>query len=308
MNMSRVEPPPVRSAVQASTQHRTTTPSTSEAKYLQVADAFRKDNGAEARALRALFPTKDERDRFLAVVFSLLAKESKVLERCTVISIVDAIKTAASMGLEPGTSDGSIVAYGTKATFLPQWQGYLKRIRNSGEVRDVDCQLVYAGDEFQYRLGTDPWIEHIPARGEERGDYTDVYAWALMPSGKYLIDVMSVAEVNTIRDLYGAKDGDAWTKAYGEMARKTVIRRLAKRLPASAVQRLLLADQTADETGREPRPAQDRMADVRTMAMRAVGVEPAPLEEVPPPAEAEGDTQQATADEESDALQQGAGL
>jgi len=222
------------------------------------------------------------------VVFNLLSNESDILERCDPMSIVAAIKDAAAMGLEPGTSDGSLVRYGTKCVFLPMWQGYLKRIRNSGQVGDVDVQLVCQGDEFRYTLGTNPEIIHVPAL-EDRGPYTHVYAWASMPSGAYIVDVMTVDEVNVIRDTHGAKSGGKlvgpWLTDYGEMARKTAIRRLAKRLPASATQQILMVDARADEVQREVKVVKDQMADVRAIALKAVGLGPAPE---PTPALSEG--------------------
>lgn len=264
--MPRLEQPPVTSAVgarRAPAQHT----------YQEVIDEFRSPNGS--KVLRMMFPTKREQDRFLSVVFSLLARQTDVLERATPMSIVDAIKTAAAMGLEPGTADGSLVVYGTTATFLPQYQGYLRRIRNSGYVQDVDCQLVYENDEFQLQFGTDPSIYHKPDL-TERGSYRGVYAWALMNSGLKIIDYMTVAEVDAIRDQYGNKRGGAWLTAYGEMARKTVIRRLSKRLPQDAVRGLLVADSIADDLQATVRTVQDDMAGVRALALRAVGQAPDP--------------------------------
>jgi recombination protein RecT len=243
-------------------------------KFQQVADAFKRDNAAEAKAIRMMFPTKTEQDRFLAVVFGLLAAESDILERCTAISIIDSIKSAATMGLIPGTSDGSLIRRGDKCTFLPEYGGYLKRIRNSGKVQDVDTQLVFENDSFTYELGTRPKILHVPVLGE-RGNLTHAYAWALMMSGTYLIDVMDVDELNYIRDRYGAKDSmgnvvGPWTTNYGEMCRKTTIRRLAKRLPQEAVEAILQADAVADEAVQNLGAIKDGMADLRALALQAV--------------------------------------
>lgn len=267
--MSKMTPAPVRSEV-----GNRPPPRTSEVTYMEVTEAFRKDGGSEARALRMMFPTKQEQDRYLAVVFGLLARESDILQTCTSASIIDSIKVAGTMGLEPGTTDGSLIRRGNKCTFLPEYGGYLKRIRNSGKVQDVDTQLVYEHDDFSYRLGTDPVIEHVPTL-DDRGNITHVYAWALMNSGKYLIDVLDRAEINLIRDTYGSKDKQGnlvgpWVTSYGEMSRKTAIRRLSKRLPQDAVAQLLVADAIADDTAKEVRRISDGMENLRTLASRAV--------------------------------------
>jgi len=161
---------------------------------------------------------------------------------------------------------------------------------------------VYANDVFELQLGTDPKLTHLPAlpnvsvdRPEStdpigtdselvdtgRGGYRGVYAWALMPSGKYIIEWMTIADINKIRDTFGNKVSQGgkplpWTTSWGEMARKTVIRRLAKRLPAAAVDKLLAVDAAHDEASQvKISEVKDELADVRRMALAAVGRLPA---------------------------------
>jgi hypothetical protein len=55
------------------------------------------------------------------------------------------------------------------------------------------------------------------------------------------------------------------------MCRKTTIRRLAKRLPQDAVEAILLADAVADEATQNMAQIKDNMADLRALALQAVG-------------------------------------
>lgn len=263
-----------------------------------ISDTLKSNSGAQAKAIRAMLGgDKALMDRFLAATFSMLAQNSDVLRRATPLSVVDAIKTAASMGLEPGTEDGAIVVYGDKAQFRPMYRGYLKRIRNSGKVEEVDTQIVYENDECEIGLGTDPYILHKPSRTmkdtdgaivQDRGGYRGVYAWALMPSGKTIIEWMEEAEVNYVRDTFAQarKSDSPWQTSWGEMARKTVLRRLAKRLPATAVDVLLAADSAADEAEKHeplPNPQQEEL---RRRAIEAtVGLVPGTVAPSDVPAE-----------------------
>ena len=289
-------PPPVPQQNVGQDQSRALT--RIEANYAEVTGSFR--NRAEMNAIRAMFANdKALADRFLAVAFSALANQSNILKNCTAVSIVQAIKDAASLGLDPTGLNGeaALVPYGDKATLQPMWRGYLKRIRNSGKVVDVDCQIVYMNDDFALRLGTEPGINHVPKLFgetneetgeflEERGGYRGIYAWALMPSGKYIIEYLPTVEINEIRDRFSqayrrSPNDNPWTFSWGEMARKTVIRRLAKRLPAEAVDKLLIAeamaDQVADELKGQIAAANDGLADVRRIAIAAAsGEQPAP--------------------------------
>lgn len=257
----------------------------SEQTYQAVVETFKSNRGAEARALKAMLGGDETLyQRFLATTFALLAKQSKVLDEATPISLVQAIKDAASMGLEPLTTDGGIVVYKGVAEFRPQYQGYLKRIRNSRLVSDVDVQLVYEHDTFEYG-----WTEkggrftHNPAKAE-RGGYWGAYAYAVMPTGFVELEVMTEADLNHVRDTFGQTHTQSgkplpWTTSWGEMARKTVLRRLAKRLPGAAVDAILAADARADAAEREAaaeavQPIKDELAEVRALALQAVGVSP----------------------------------
>lgn len=283
-------PPPVEQSAVARTDTERMSPATKN--YLTIVDTLKANRGAEAKAIQAMFGgDKRLMDRFLAVAFSLLAADSDILVNCEPLSVVQAIKDAAALGLEPMTDDAAIIRYGRQAKLQPMWRGYLKRIRNSREVVDIDCQLVYQNDRFEISLGTDPSIVHVPVLPEKdesgehliaRGSYRGAYAWALMPSGKTIIEWMTADDINHIRDVFSSsvKAGRAspWDTSWGEMARKTVIRRLAKRLPASAVDKLLQADAQADAAAAEVRvlaeKLHDDMAEVRNLALQAVGAVP----------------------------------
>lgn len=277
--MPNSTPPPVR-PVQSAEQRMPL----AVVNYQRVVETLKENGGAEAKAIRAMFGgDKGLMDRFLAVVFSALANNRDILE-CDPLSIVQSIKDAASLGLEPTglTGEGAIIPYKGIATFQPMWRGYLKRIRNSGKVVDVDCQIVYEGDEFDVEFGTNPSIRHkpvLPGDGE-RGNYRGVYAWAQMPSGLFVIEWMPLADVNAVRDQFSpsVKAGRAspWDTSYGEMARKTAIKRLSKRLPGAAVDDLLRVEARGDRVAAEARAEQNQLRgevnDVRQMALRAVGL------------------------------------
>ncbi len=69
--------------------------------------------------------------------------------------------------------------------------------------------------------------------GEERGPAVAAYAVAKTKDGGIYREVMSVADINKVRDVSRSKDRGPWVDWWSEMARKTVIRRLSKRLPMS---------------------------------------------------------------------------
>lgn len=257
-----------------------------EQNYQQVSETLRANGSAESKAIQAMLGgDKQLRDRFLASAMSMLARSPEILRDATPISIVHAIKESARLGLEPLTEEAAIVVYDHQATLMPMWRGYVKRIRNSGEVEDFDCQLVYTGDDFEWSAGTDAYIRHKPAL-ENRGDYWGVYAFAIMKSGRVIPEVMTVADINAVRDQFGNRKSRSgrplpWETSWGEMARKTVIRRLAKRLPGAAVKQLLEADAHVDKMLTPAVAVDEKIAEVRQLALQAVGALPEPAD---PPA------------------------
>ncbi len=249
--------------------------------YDIVVQVLKSNNGSEAKAIRAMLGgDKALMDRFLATTFALLARNSDVLRQCTPASIVQAIKDAASLGLEPETQDGSLVPFANQAVFMPSWQGHLKRIRNSGRVQDVDCQVVYEKDEWSYWYDSERGFcfIHKPSLERDRGGYKGAYAYAIMPSGFREGEWMPEDEIIAVRDRFSkghTKSDSPWRTRPGEMYRKTVLNVLHKRLPQSAVDQLLLRDpdstlQTSSAIEVAVEPIRDELASIRQLALQRV--------------------------------------
>ena len=140
---------------------------------------------------------------------------------------------AAQMGLLPDGREGAIVTFGNKCQFMPMLGGVLKLVRNSGELASIDAQIVYKADKFTYRPGIDLVPAHEPDWFGERGEVVGVYAVAKMKDGSAYVEILSKKQVEQVRNVSRAKASGPWVTWWDEMARKTAIRRLAKRLPLS---------------------------------------------------------------------------
>jgi recombinational DNA repair protein RecT len=126
------------------------------------------------------------------------------------------------------------VMFGNKAQAMPMIGGILKRIRQSGEVARVSAHVVYENDQFKVSYGFDEDVEHIPPSLEKsRGKPIGAYATAVLKDGSKLLEVMSLEEIEQVRKVSRAANNGPWVAWWTEMARKTVMRRLSKRLPMS---------------------------------------------------------------------------
>lgn len=149
-------------------------------------------------------------------------------------SLFGSIVRLAQDGLLPDGREAAIVLFGGKAQAMPMIAGILKKIRQSGDVSYVSAQIVYANDRFVWRLGFDESVEHEPAPlDQDPGEPMAAYAVAVLKDGSRLLEVMRKSEIEKVRNVSRAKGNGPWVQWWGEMARKTVMRRLSKRLPMS---------------------------------------------------------------------------
>lgn len=149
-------------------------------------------------------------------------------------SLFGSIVRLAQDGLLPDGREAAIVMFGNKAQAMPMIAGVLKKVRQSGEVSKVSAQVVHENDEFVWTLGFDEDVTHNPPKlSEPRGKPIGAYATAVLKDGSRLLEVMSLEEIEKVRNVSRAKGNGPWVQWWGEMARKTVMRRLSKRLPMS---------------------------------------------------------------------------
>ena len=137
-------------------------------------------------------------------------------------------------------------------TYIPMIQGVRKRMRNTGQVTSAEAQLVFQNDKFFQKFGSDPQIVHEPPPlGAPRGEPVGAYAIIRLKSGEVIQEVMDRNEIERVRSFSKAKDGPAWRNHWGEMARKTIMKRAAKSAPVSAeLEELMQRDEEEpDEPG-----------------------------------------------------------
>lgn len=180
------------------------------------------------------------------------------LRGCDKTSFIAAIMTAAQLGLEPDGVLGHayLVPFKsngvTNVQLIPGYKGLLALARNSGEVSSISAHEVCEKDEFDFQFGVEEKLIHKPARGD-RGKITHFYAIAKFKDGGHHMDVMTVEEVEIVRNKSsgykafkaGYTKSAIWDEHFVEMGRKTAIRRIAKYLPLN-VQRAAAIDSMYD--------------------------------------------------------------
>lgn len=154
-------------------------------------------------------------------------------------SVIDAVTNIAAIGisLNPAKKQAYLVPRKGKICLDISYIGLLDLAVQSGSILWGQAELVYSNDLFKLR-GFDqaPLHEYNPF-GTERGAMIGVYVVVKTSSGDYLTTTMSIAEVDGIKlRSESVKSGKSspWDTDYGEMAKKTVIKRASKLWPKTA--------------------------------------------------------------------------
>lgn len=212
----------------------------------KMQDYIKKMQGEIAKALPSVLTP----ERFTRITLSALSTNAKLAET-TPQSFLGAMMTAAQLGLEPNTPLGQayLIPYRNHGVLECQFQlgykGLIDLAYRSGEVSTIQANVVYENDEFEYELGLEPKLRHVPAKSD-RGDPVFFYAVFRTKDGGYGFDVMSVDDVRAHAKKYSkAYSNGPWQTNFEEMAKKTVLKRVLKYAPLKTD---FVRGLTADET------------------------------------------------------------
>jgi recombination protein RecT len=176
-------------------------------------------------------------------------------------TVVQSVVTAAQLQLDPSGNgnEACILVFndrnlGPIAQFLPMYNGLIKLAVRGGNVVNIDVNAVYTTDEFEYEHGTMPRILHRPDIESTRTTNQMVAVYAVAHFRDAQIPMPEVMGMTRLRQiLESSRQRNRWTSSdnlWEEWCRKTVIRRLCKRLPQNADLRRAL-DIVADVEGKE---------------------------------------------------------
>jgi recombination protein RecT len=148
-------------------------------------------------------------------------------------SVINAVTNIASIGisLNPAKKQAYLVPRKGGIYLEISYMGLIDLAVQDGAAKWAKAELVYSGDSFMLNgAGNAPTHTHNPF-SKDRGEIVGAYCVAKLPDGDYLTECMSLDEINSIRDRSESwKNGQKgpWKTDFGEMARKTVVKRASK--------------------------------------------------------------------------------
>ncbi len=198
---------------------------------------------ANGRRMATFAGSEEEAKQMLAGLFYAAARVPRLLE-CTTQSLGDCLMQSAQLGLYPGAMQQcAYLPFNdrkkgvTVAQFAPMYQGLVKLAFNTRQIRSIQSDVVYEGDEFEFEKGTNKYLRHKPFLGpdEERGKPIAVYCVIESLSGAQF-EVKSTAWVEGIRkkSARGSSDDSPWNTNWEEMARKSIFKQARKWIPSDS--------------------------------------------------------------------------
>jgi len=177
-------------------------------------------------------PRQMDVNKFISVAKLTLNKNPRLLQ-ADKTSLMQTFMKAAQDGLYLDGKEAAAVQYGQSVQYIPMVEGIIKVLHNSGLIKTLCAEVVYENDLFDYELGTNQHITHKPLITGDRGKPVCVYAIAVTTNQGEYYEVMSMSDIDKCRQVSKASSSphSPWTKWFDQMAKKTVIHRIAKRLP-----------------------------------------------------------------------------
>lgn len=189
-------------------------------------------------------------ERFTRIALTAYSRNEK-LQECTAESFLGSMMQAAQLGVEPNTPLGQayLIPYRNRGVMEVQFQlgyrGMIDLAYRSGEVQNIQAHEVYENDTFEYELGLEPKLKHIPAL-KDRGEVILYYAVFKLTNGGVGFEVMSKEDVEAFAKKKSKTYGTGpWQSDFDAMAKKTLVKRLLKFAPLkSDFVRAVTADET----------------------------------------------------------------
>jgi recombination protein RecT len=167
------------------------------------------------------------------------AKGKRWMENVSPESVYASLIISAQLGLEPSSIRGEayLIPFKGSCSLMPGYRGLIKLALRSGAVKAIRSRVVYEGDDFAVKYGTEESIHHVPAHGRELLEGASMpviigaYAVARMANDEQEFDFLDGWELDKHRAASAQANGPAWQTWAEEMYRKAPVRRLAKYLP-----------------------------------------------------------------------------
>lgn len=231
----------------------------------------------------AALPSDLNKQRFIQNCMTVLQEGQADFSQCQPGTVVRTLLKGAFLGLDFFSGECYAIPYKGECKFQTDYKGEIKLAKkySGNPIKDIYAKVVREGDEFEEVIENGQQRINFRPKMFNDGEILGAFAICLYKDGSMIYDTMSKTEIEHTRKTFSkAANSKAWTESYGEMCKKTVLRRLCKLIDLNfdnAEQIEAFEDGSAfDVKGTEPKevaPAVDVMADVVEVEAEVIGNE-----------------------------------
>lgn len=165
----------------------------------------------------------------------------------------------AYLGLDFMNGEAYLIPYGSTLNFMPSYKGMIKLCikYSTRPINTIYAKIVRKDDEFYEEIvNGQPSVTFRP-KPFSNAEMIGCFAVCLYKDGGMIYEVMSKADVEQCKKSSKSKNSPAWS-FYSEMAKKTVLRRLAKSIPLDMDDKLADAMNAGLEIETDPKVIAER--------------------------------------------------
>ena len=178
-------------------------------------------------------PKDFNKTRFVQNALSVVTGNTQLKEFKDKSQVMAGLVKGAYLGLDFMNNECYLIPYGNSLRFQMSYLGNIKFVKKYSirPIQDIYAKLVRKGDVFTEKVvNGQPSIDFtpIPFNNDE---IIGVFSVVLYKDGGMEYETMSTNEVQEIRRKHSkAADSAAWKDSFGEMMRKTCLRRVVKHI------------------------------------------------------------------------------
>jgi recombination protein RecT len=176
-------------------------------------------------------PSDFNKQRFVQNCMTVLQDGQADFSKCEPSTVVRTLLKGAFLGLDFFAGECYAIPYGDKCSFQTDYKGEIKLAKkySSNPIKDIYAKVVREGDEFEEVIENGQQKLNFKPQAFNDGEIVGAFAVCLYKDGSMIYDTMSKKEIEHTRQSFSkAANSNAWKDAYGEMCKKTVLRRLCK--------------------------------------------------------------------------------
>ena len=192
-----------------------------------VHDGLKNSMAAQSEAI----PADLNKQRFIQNCMTVLQESKTDFSRCDPRSVQRTLLKGAFLGLDFFRGECYAIPFGNQCTFLTDYKGEIKLCKKyaMNPIKDIYAKVVREGDEFEEVIVDGRQSINFRPKPFNDGEIIGAFAVCMYKDGSMLYDTMSKAQIEETRHSFSkASNSKAWKDSYGEMCKKTVLRRLCK--------------------------------------------------------------------------------